>query len=79
MDELLLQHTLMSDEEEMDVLDDEEYARAVAATLVAGVELAWLHRMESHRIKFGSCKQLEPRLRTFRFALPSVRCEYPIN
>jgi len=40
MDELLLQHTLMSDEEEMDVLDDEEDARAVAATLVAGVELA---------------------------------------
>jgi len=39
-DELLLQHTLVSDEEEMDVLDDEEDARAVVATLVAGVEQA---------------------------------------
>ena len=37
MDELLLQHTLASDEEEMDVLNDKEDARAVAATLVAGV------------------------------------------
>jgi len=34
MDELLLQHTLVSDEEEIDVLDDEEDARAVAATLI---------------------------------------------
>jgi hypothetical protein len=39
MDELLLQYTLVN-EEEMDVLDDEGNARAVAATLVAGVEQA---------------------------------------
>jgi len=34
MDEILLQHTLVSDEEETDILDDEEDARVVAATLV---------------------------------------------
>jgi hypothetical protein len=39
MDELMLQYTLVN-EEDMDVLDDEGGARAVAATLVAGVEQA---------------------------------------
>jgi hypothetical protein len=39
MDELLLQYTLVN-KEEMDVLGDEGDARAVAATLVAGVEQA---------------------------------------
>jgi hypothetical protein len=39
MDELLLQHTLVNDEE--------EELKMVAATLVAGVELARLHRIES--------------------------------
>jgi hypothetical protein len=51
MDELLLQHTLVNDEEEMDVLNDDEDARAVAATLVPGVELARLEpldHIESH-------------------------------
>jgi len=38
MNELLLQHTLVNDED----------ARAVAATLVAGVELARLGCTESH-------------------------------
>lgn len=39
MDELMLHYTLVN-EEEMDVLDDEGDARAVAAPLVAGVEQA---------------------------------------
>jgi hypothetical protein len=47
MDELLLQHTLVNDEEEMDLLDEEEELKMVAATLVAGVELARLNRIES--------------------------------
>jgi hypothetical protein len=37
MDELLLQHTLVNED-----------ARAVAVTLVAGVELARLNRIEPH-------------------------------
>jgi hypothetical protein len=39
MDELLLQHTLVNDEE--------EELKMVAATLVAGVELARIDRIES--------------------------------
>jgi hypothetical protein len=39
MDELMLHYTLVN-EEEIDVLDDEGDARAVAAPLVAGVEQA---------------------------------------
>ena len=45
MDEILLQHTLVSDEEEMDVLDDEEDARAVA-TLV---------KLQDEAPKYRSC------------------------
>jgi hypothetical protein len=39
VDELMLHYTLVN-EEEKDVLDDEGDARAVVATLVAGVEQA---------------------------------------
>ena len=46
MDEILLQHTLVSDEEEMDVLDDEEDVRAVAATLV---------KLQDEAPKYRSC------------------------
>jgi len=42
MDDLSLQYTLVNNTEEMAFLDDEEDARMLAATLVAGVELARL-------------------------------------
>ncbi|KAJ8579917.1 hypothetical protein M405DRAFT_869856 [Rhizopogon salebrosus TDB-379] len=47
MDDLLLQYALVNDDEEMDVLDDEDNTRMVAATLVTGVELSRLDRIES--------------------------------
>jgi hypothetical protein len=47
MDDLLLQYALVNDDEEMDVLDDEDNTRMVAATLITGVELSRLDRIES--------------------------------
>jgi len=47
MDDLQLQYALVNNEEEMDVLNDEEDTRMVAATLVAGIELARLDRIEA--------------------------------
>ncbi|KAG1894356.1 uncharacterized protein F5891DRAFT_1195338 [Suillus fuscotomentosus] len=52
MDDLLLQyHNLVNDGEEMGFLDDEEDARMLAATLVAGIELARLDRVETRNPK----------------------------
>ncbi|KAG2346649.1 hypothetical protein BDR05DRAFT_974303 [Suillus weaverae] len=47
MDDLLLQYTLMNDTEETAFLDDEEDVKMLAATLVVGVELARLDRIET--------------------------------
>ncbi|KAG1894694.1 uncharacterized protein F5891DRAFT_984850 [Suillus fuscotomentosus] len=52
MDDLLLQyHNLVNDGEETGFLDDEEDARMLAATLVAGIELARLDRVKTRNPK----------------------------
>lgn len=52
MDDLLLQyHNLVNDGEETGFLDDEEDTRMLAATLVAGIELARLDRVETQNPK----------------------------
>jgi hypothetical protein len=52
MDDLLLQyHNLVNDGEETGFLDDEEDTRMLAATLIAGIELARLDRVKTRNPK----------------------------